>query len=68
MLSSAQFTFAMCAAAYNDAKKSLWVDSSMHGLGLTMRLTRGITLVNSWCFVSRQNLAWNNVREVNRRV
>ena len=31
-------------------------------------LIRGITRVNSWCFVSRQNLARNNVREVNPRV
>jgi len=37
----------------------------MHGLELTTRLTRGITRVNSWCFVSWQNFAWNNVREVN---
>jgi len=46
---------------------ALKVNCSMHGLGLTTRLTREIIRVSSWHVVPRQMLH-ANVHEVNPRV
>jgi len=73
MLPSVQFTFDMCVGAYRYLKMQKifkgWLFHARvtvdHEINLELGELSGLT--RAWRFVSRQNLAWNNVHEDNPR-